>query len=130
MCCWGAPGPLAPKTDDFCQHKAHPRPPGPLLPLSQQVYFTRLLHVPVSLPPLRAREQPHDKSVLAQGGQDLSQQKGDSPAGVQEWGPFRTGDMTKGFSLDPSRGTCPSLWLHPVSSHRGEGCRRLGDDIS
>lgn len=45
----GAPVPQALKTGDSCQHKPHPRPPGPLLPLSQQVYFTRSLQVPVSL---------------------------------------------------------------------------------
>lgn len=131
MCCWGAPVPLAPKLVTSASTRPIPGPQDHCsLSANKFILLDHYMSQSHCMPPLQACGQPHAKSVLAQDGQDLSQQKGDRPAGVQEWGPFSTGDMTKGFSLDPSRGTCPSLWLHPVSRHRSEGCRRLGGGIS
>lgn len=111
MCCWGASVPLAPKT---ASTKAHPRPPGPLLPLSQQVYFTRSF---ITCPSVTAC--PHFGHV----GSPMTSRFWHRMVRIcpSERGTAllesRSGDMTKGFSLDLP--LVLLLWLHPVSCHRG-----------
>lgn len=87
-------------------------PPGPLLPLNQQVYFTRSLQSHCVVSPRAAPWQVGSGT----GWSGFVPAKGGQPC----WSPG------VGSPQDWRRDKCPSLWSHRVSRHRGGGHRALG----